>query len=135
MGGISRQTMIAGFVGVAVLSAILGGLLALALFQPAPEIREVLVEVEPTEPIEPPLTPDQEDLDRLVERYIDLSGTEEDWTVSLVEEIGAAVCDGGLSGVEVKQELGLFGELEIEQAQLDVFVDEVRVTCPTSEES
>jgi len=91
-------------------------------------VREVLVEAS-----EPVVVPNQEDLARLVERYIDISGTEDDWTFSLVEEIAAAVCDGGLSGAEVMQEIGLDGDIEIGQAQLDAFVGEVRSTCPSHE--
>ena len=127
MGGFSRQAVIAGFILVAVSSAIVGAIVALAFFKPDPEIIVERVEVE-VEPSEPPLAPDQEDLDRLVERYIDISGSEEDWTTSLVEEIGAAVCDGGLSGPAVMQELGLFDD--IEQVALNTFVSEVEATCP-----
>ena len=45
-----------------------------------------------------------------------------------MEEIGAAVCDGGLSGPAVMQELGLFDD--IEQVALNTFVSEVEAACP-----
>ena len=117
--------MIVGFLVVAVTSAILGGIIALALFKPDPEVvvREVLVE-----PSEPLLRPSPPDFDRLVERYIEIAGTEDEWTASLIDEIAPSVCNDGHSGAQIMEDLGR--DIDLDQDQLDAFVEEVRVTCP-----
>lgn len=123
----TRQTLVLSFLFVGLFSAILGGVIALALFREDPQVvvREVRVEVEPSEP---PLSPSRENVLLLAERYVEIAGVEEDWTVSLVEEIGAMVCNDGYSGAQVMQEIG--PDIGVNQIDLDAFVKEVSATCP-----
>lgn len=125
-----RQNLLLSFLTIALTSAILGGVIALAFFRADPVIQEVFVEVEAEPSLEPPLSPSRENLGVLTDRYIELSGGEEEWTASLVEETGAAVCDSDLTGADVMSEFGV--DIELDQTTLDEFVDEVRLTCPNS---
>lgn len=120
-----RENLILSFALVGLVAAIVGGVVALTFFKPDPVIQEVVVEVEQAEP---PLTPSPESLAVLTERYVELAGSNDEWSASLVEEIGAAVCDGGYTGTQVMAEFGI--DIDLAQAELDEFVREVRSECP-----
>ncbi len=108
------------------LSALGGAFLALRLDNPKVVVTERVVEVTP---VTGPPELSEADLATLGRLYVEMTGEDQEWTLSLVHEISGRVCDGAPSAAEV---LGSFGPDDISMSldDFEVFVEQVRAACP-----
>ena len=110
------------------LSALGGALLALSLDEPEIVETEYVVEVPQPDPV---IEPTEEALDTLTQRYVELGGRDDEWTRSLVHEIGGHVCESETNpSVADLLDSGLGSDISLAEEDLELFLQEVRAACP-----
>lgn len=126
MEKVSAPALLVVAVVLSFLASVGGSLLALRLDNPEIVVTERVVEFAPTRG--PPVLA-QDDLEALSVLYAEMTGEDEDSTLSLVHEIGGMVCEGTPSASAVLEGFGS-NDISMNPDDFETFVEQVRAVCP-----